>query len=666
MVMPAGQLEVVVDYIRKISTPDSGAYRTDSELLAQFAARGEDAAFAALVHRHGPMVLGVCRRVLRNLHEAEDAFQATFLVLARKAGSLSRPEMLSAWLNGVAYRIALRARSGLARRWAREQPLHDLPAAFDQDEDVYGELRSVLDEAVNRLPGKYRLPVILCYFEGKTNAEAARQLGCPERTVATRLARARHRLRTHLTRRGLGMSAALLTVELVRLAASAKASPALVRSTVQVGCAYAADPALLASMVPGKVLALTEGALHAMSIRRLTIFLFLFLATGTICTGTHWLVYPAPAAENRVQAEAIQPPTNTRLEDPPESVVTFRTANFQVTAPTEDIANQILAAAERHRKAQALRWLGKELPVWSRPCFITVKVARRAGGAGGATTFEFSDGKVVKQTMELEGSLERILASALPHEVTHAVLAHAFGSRVPRWVDEGAAVLAEGDQERQRHENALLQAHDAGHLLPLRRLFEMQEFPKDIGGFYAQGYSVTRFLVQKQGCSTVIKFVRQGSQEGWDTAAKTHYGYGNIAELEKAWVADQGFAEREKATGDLHARLEQAFGKDCKEIQAKIKVELRWRRMIFATNQMSLEPDGRIRLTPCSIAYFGERLDAKLDEMTAIRTSAATFTFDRPIRSMADIGQATVIAVDLPGNVRIVSQPVKVKADQLR
>src|SRR5262249_31616689 len=147
-----------------------------------------------------------------NEHDAEDAFQATFLILVRKAGSLGRPELLGNWLYGVAYRTAARARAEATRRRFREVPLidRDLPAKESTPDGVWRDLRPVLDEEINRLPDKYRAPFVLCYLEGKTNEEAARQLGCPLGTVLSRLARARERLRLRLTSRGLTLSVGLL------------------------------------------------------------------------------------------------------------------------------------------------------------------------------------------------------------------------------------------------------------------------------------------------------------------------------------------------------------------------------------------------------------------------------------------------------------------------
>src|SRR6516162_4079840 len=163
---------------------------TDRELLERFATRRDEEAFAQLVRRHGPLVLGVCRQVLRQEQDAEDAFQATFLVLSRKAGSIRSAEALPNWLYGVASRLARRMRGAVARRQAREVALVEPPTSEPGPGGELGDLGPVLHEEIGRLPDKYRLPFVLCYLDGKTNEQAARQLGCPAGTVFSRLARA--------------------------------------------------------------------------------------------------------------------------------------------------------------------------------------------------------------------------------------------------------------------------------------------------------------------------------------------------------------------------------------------------------------------------------------------------------------------------------------------
>jgi len=189
----------------------------DEELLDRFMNRDDEAAEAAfrtIVARHGPMVLGVCRHILNQHHDAEDAFQATFLVLARKAGSIRDRRVLARWLYEVAYRIAMRARTSGVRQRAHERQGGEMAATATLDNQGWSELKPVLHDEVNRLPEKYRVPVILCYLEGKTNEEAAQLLKWPVGTVKGRLSRARDLLRSRLTRRGLALSAAMLVTAL--------------------------------------------------------------------------------------------------------------------------------------------------------------------------------------------------------------------------------------------------------------------------------------------------------------------------------------------------------------------------------------------------------------------------------------------------------------------
>ena len=179
----------------------------DGQLLERFVECRDEAAFAALLARHGPLVLGACRRLLANPADVEDAFQATFLVLVRKARSLRNRHLLGTWLYKVAYRVALRARAQADRR---TQPAHEAVAMASAGDAERRELCEVIDEEILRLPRRYRGPVMLCYLEGVSHEEAARQLGCPLGTVNSRLATARQGLRMRLTKRGLAPSGASL------------------------------------------------------------------------------------------------------------------------------------------------------------------------------------------------------------------------------------------------------------------------------------------------------------------------------------------------------------------------------------------------------------------------------------------------------------------------
>lgn len=210
-----------------------------------------------------------------------------------------------------------------------------------------------------------------------------------------------------------------------------------------------------------------------------------------------------------------------------------RSTNFVVQADNEQVAKQIVSHAEKCRKTIARAWLGKELPNWSKPCSVKVKLTD--GEAGGITSFGFADGKVVDQEMTVEGRLDRILVSSLPHEITHTVFAAFFGGPMPRWADEGASLLSEDHRERTRHDRFASDLLARNAAWPLHELFGIDEYPKDLMGFYGQGYSVSRFLVEIGGRPRFLAFVRDGMRSTWDYSARKHYGLTNARELDRAW-----------------------------------------------------------------------------------------------------------------------------------
>jgi hypothetical protein len=230
----------------------------------------------------------------------------------------------------------------------------------------------------------------------------------------------------------------------------------------------------------------------------------------------------------------------------------YRTPNFVVEAPTYPIAQQIGQYAEHYRKEKALLWLGQEMPQWPEPCPLRVTVSMN--GSGGATSFAFDRGRILGMDMHIEGSLDRLLASVLPHEVTHTVFAHYFRQPVPRWADEGGSVLSEDQVERDRHDQLVRQIlNTPGRAIPLRRLFAMMKYPPDVMVLYAEGYSVSDFLVSKSSRPAFLAFIAQGMRGDWDGAVRSHYRYNNVEELEHAWV--QSLREkRQQATTQEVAR----------------------------------------------------------------------------------------------------------------
>src|SRR5262249_46552161 len=237
---------------------------TDGELVEGFVTRRDDDAFAALVRRHGPMVLGVCRRVLRNDADADDAFQATFLVLVRKAPTVRPRGRVGNWLYGVAHTTALKARAMNIKRVAREREAAVRPGTATAES--WDRLQALLDQELKGLPDMYRSAIVLCDLEGKSIKEAARHLGCPQGTVGTRLARGRRMLARRLARHGLPLSGGALHRAVTRNAAAAGVPPLLMNSTIKVAALAAAGHA---AAVSARVAALTEGVVRAMLLGKL-------------------------------------------------------------------------------------------------------------------------------------------------------------------------------------------------------------------------------------------------------------------------------------------------------------------------------------------------------------------------------------------------------------
>jgi RNA polymerase sigma factor (sigma-70 family) len=273
------------------SPPPDRAEPTDGQLLADYLSRRDETAFAALVHRYGPMVWSVCHRVLRNHHAVEDAFQATFLVLARRASSIAARDLLANWLYGVAYRTALKARATTARRSERERQVTPMPEPVATEQCQQRDLQHQLDEALSRLPGRYRAAIVLCDLEGKTRQEVAGELGCPEGTVASRLARARTMLAKQLRQRGVALSAGVAAL-LGQEALAASLPSSVIGATLKSASALAAGNA--AGAVSVEVAALTEGVLRAMLYSKVKAISAVVLLLGIVpCSALLLAVVPA-------------------------------------------------------------------------------------------------------------------------------------------------------------------------------------------------------------------------------------------------------------------------------------------------------------------------------------------------------------------------------------
>ncbi len=323
--MSTRDLSLILRHVRRAAGASNRADATDADLLERFARHREEAAFAAVLARHGPLVMGVCRRVLGDAHDAEDAFQATFLVLARRAGSIRRGASLSSWLYGVAYRVSLEARTRLARRRRHERQA----AARSRDESPAGgscaDLRPVLDEELSRLPEKYRGPLVLHYLEGKTKEEAARQLGWSEGTVSGRLDRARKLLRERLVRRGITLGAAALGTALSQRVADGAAPAALQESALRVALGGAAAP---------PAAALAESVLGGVVLARLRVGVALVFLAAVLATGTELAARSFPRARLADAAPEIADPLLAQQVDPPAGDADPPPADEDPNAPT--------------------------------------------------------------------------------------------------------------------------------------------------------------------------------------------------------------------------------------------------------------------------------------------------------------------------------------------
>jgi RNA polymerase sigma factor (sigma-70 family) len=279
--MRTKRLNNVLGHLRQTLLPPDGGGLSDGQLLTCFIADREEAAFAALVRRHGPMVLGVCRRLLHHEQDAEDAFQATFLVLARKAASVVRREALAGFLYGVAYRTALRARMRVARRRVMERPVEDMPHPEVPPAEA-PDWRPLLDHELGLLPDHFRTAIILCDLECKTRREAARQLGLSEGTLSSRLARARRLLARRLARYGLALSGGALAAALAEGGASAAVPARLVGTTIKAAALVAAGRTAGAA-TPAAVL--MNEVLRAMLMTKLKVIVAVAVVAVTLGVG---------------------------------------------------------------------------------------------------------------------------------------------------------------------------------------------------------------------------------------------------------------------------------------------------------------------------------------------------------------------------------------------
>jgi RNA polymerase sigma factor (sigma-70 family) len=403
----------------RLVSPRAPDRDTDTALLDRFVHGRDEAAFAALVRRHGPMVRRVCRRVLADAGAADDAFQAAFCVLARKAATLRPPRALAAWLHGVAYRVALKARSAEARRRQHEAPAPGLdpldPGPDPLAEVSARELLVVVDEEVQRLPEGYRLPVILCCLEGRTREEAAALLGWTAGAVKGRLERGRARLHARLVRRGLTLGAALAAVEVSRSVAASVPVP-FARRIAEAALGFAADRP---TAVSGTVATLAEEGMKGLAVSRqkvAAVLLVLGMGLAAAAAGAlaHYEPAAAPPQDGQPTARDAGQPRTDRYGDPLPGGAVARIGTTRLRAGSADSTSSLVYTPDG--KSLVACDAGKLIRVWDP---ATGKEQRRIEPPGGDGIFAFAlapDGKTLA-TAGLQSPVIRLWGVATGQEL---------------------------------------------------------------------------------------------------------------------------------------------------------------------------------------------------------------------------------------------------------
>jgi RNA polymerase sigma factor (sigma-70 family) len=348
--MPTAQNAVLLNHLDRLVGRQRLELLADRELLQRFARDRDEGALETLLRRHGPMVMGVCRRLLSHPHDAEDAFQATFLVLTNKAAALGRHESVAAWLHEVAQRVALKVRGESARRRFHEARAPERLGSDPLTEITGRELVGALDEELARLGANCRVPLVLCYLEGLTQDEAARRLGLSLSTIKRRLERGRERLRIRLTKRGLALSAALSVCALSPTIGSAL-PPTLLKSTILAAASIVAGNSKAAGLVSAHVAALTQGVIKAMFVSRLTTLAMTFLTISAVAVGSGAVALhrPAQAADSEQVGQTSpqeQKSEKTQQDKPPTD--SLRETREIVSGDTKDAKTDVLSLAFSH------------------------------------------------------------------------------------------------------------------------------------------------------------------------------------------------------------------------------------------------------------------------------------------------------------------------------
>lgn len=320
--MANSQTNIVIDHLRRAVVAGREPDLTDGQLLECFLSRRDEAAVTTLVRRHGPMVWATCCRLLSNHHDAEDAFQATFLVLVRKAASIMPRDMVANWLYGVAHQTALKARALAATRQAREKQVHEMPESeAGAEPDLWHDLQTVLDQELSRLPDKYRVAVALCDLEGRCRKDAARQLKIPEGTLSSRLTTARKMLAKRLARHGLVVSAVALATVLSQHALSASVPTSVLSSTIKAASQFVLGQTAAGVGVKASVATLAKGMLKAMLLKKIKAVTVAVLILIVACLGAAVVTHRALGGQTNGRERPPTKPDQKQVEPGPSGEV---------------------------------------------------------------------------------------------------------------------------------------------------------------------------------------------------------------------------------------------------------------------------------------------------------------------------------------------------------
>lgn len=554
----------------------------DAELLRRFVESRDEAAFAELLRRHGPAVYRICRRLTGP--SADDAFQATFLVLVSRAQGVRKAGSVGSWLIGVAGRVSRQMR----KRWRRSQVTEvrsqeDIadPSSLTSDSRLLTpEIAAALDDELTRLPDELRDAVVLCLVQGRPQEQAAAELGGSVRTLRRRLERAKALLRLRLERRGIVPTVAGGLV--AGLAAEAPAvAPELARKTAdEVFCFLAGGGASSPAAVVAKGVVGSMAKLNVPTVASAAVVLALGLGVGL--ADNQPVPSALPTAPLAAQPDRLPLPGTPDTPSTPlrkdaavptehHSKPSHKTANFIVYAPTPTMARAIAAEAEYQRVKLATQLFGKELPGVNNPPMnrlCAIQYIPGSGETGGGNTFEYGKDKdgtqvLVRSEIELRGEFLEVLTDVLPREMVHVVMATHFRDTRPRWADAGLAMTTGSADVQTGHDVRCRELLNAGRGFRLKTLFRMTVFPEDVSVFYPQSHSVVRFLLTRPVTLGVpmlkdhpqlgklfqtvanphqqfIAFLHLGldgnSAESWDKAAKTVYGFESVDALEEAWL----------------------------------------------------------------------------------------------------------------------------------